>query len=138
MASREELSKLVLAYLAAAEARDLPHASAYLSASADIVFPGGVQHGDLGSVVTAAANRYRTVRKSIDTVDVDEQSSTVIVAGRLEGENLHGVRFVDVRFIDRFHITDGSIDLQHVWNDLEASGVLSARRSDDVPASHRS
>lgn len=137
MSAREELSTIVLGYLSAAESRDLDAASAHLAPGADIVFPGGVHHRDLASVVEAARSRYRSVSKTFDAVDVDTESGTVIVSGRLSGENLHGVRFVDVRYVDRFHLVDGRIVLQHVWNDLEETRVLDAATTADLSEVHR-
>lgn len=135
--SRDDLAGLALAYLAAAEARDLELADAHLAPDVDIVFPGGIRHDGLADVVASARERYRSVSKTVDAVDVDTGSSTVVVTGRLAGENLLGVHFVGVRFIDRFHLTGGAIDLQHVWNDLEESGVLNAASTDDIPPQHR-
>ena len=48
----------------------------------------------------------------------------VVVTGTLHGENLAGVPFQGVRFIDRYIVRDGRIALQQVWNDLAESGVL--------------
>ena len=137
MSTREELSAIVLGYLSAAESRDLVAASAHLAPGAEIVFPGGVRHSDLTSLVEAARSRYRSVSKTFDAVDVDSESGTVVVSGRLSGENLHGVRFVDVRYVDRFHLVDGRIVLQHVWNDLAETRVLDAETPADLLEAHR-
>jgi hypothetical protein len=134
---RDDLARTVLDYLAAAEARDLPGASAHLAPAAEIVFPGGVRHPDLAAVVAAARTRYRSIGKTIDTVDVDTAQGSVVVTGRLGGENLHGVTFTAVRFVDRFVLREGMIALQHVWNDLEESGVLAATSPAELPARHR-
>jgi hypothetical protein len=48
----------------------------------------------------------------------------VITTGRLSGENLQGVSFDGVRYIDRFVLADDKIVSQQVWNDLDVSGVL--------------
>jgi hypothetical protein len=124
---REALAATVLSYLRAAEARDLATASSLLAPRAMIVFPGDVRHEDLAAVVTAARDRYRRVSKSFDTIDVDADRATVVVTGRLSGENLYGVQFANVRYVDRFRLLDGLISEQHVWNDLEESQALTAR-----------
>lgn len=124
MSEREQLVSVVLDYLAAAEERDLPRATALLAEDVEIIFPGGVRHPDLGAVVTAAKGRYRSVVKSIDSIDVDLDQKSVVIAGELAGENLYGVEFNGIRFIDRFELQDGLISRQHVWNDLEESKVL--------------
>ncbi|HEU5300303.1 MAG TPA: hypothetical protein VFW08_12485, partial [bacterium] len=54
-------------------------------------------------------------------------TAIVISTGTLSGENLHGVRFEGVRYIDRFVLRDGRIVAQQVWNDLDTSGVLDRR-----------
>jgi ketosteroid isomerase-like protein len=137
MSTRETLTDIVRTYLAAAEARDLVTASALLAPDVEIVFPGGVHHADLQAVVAAASERYRWVSKTIETTDVDADAGTVVVTGQLTGENLHGICFQRVRYVDRFRIADGRIVVQHVWNDLEESRVLEARSDADVPVGLR-
>lgn len=137
MSIRAELADTVRDYLMAAEQRDLDRAASYLAPDAEIVFPGGVRHPDLRSVVAAARDRYRWVSKSFDAFDVDVEAGTVVVNGHLRGENLHGVEFAGIRYIDRFRLHGGAIVLQHVWNDLEESGVLDARTPQDLPDTAR-
>lgn len=137
MTDRQTLTATVIAYLQAAEARDLAAATEMLAPGAEIVFPGGVRHEDLDAVVTAARERYRSVSKTFETTDVDVENGTVVVTGRLSGENLHGVRFSGVRYIDRFVLRDGLIHQQHVWNDLEESTVLEARDEAAIPPALR-
>jgi hypothetical protein len=129
---RDGLASTVLSYLRAAEDRDLKTASSHLAPGAVIVFPGDVRHADLNAVVAAARDRYRRIGKTFDSVDVDVDSATVVVTGRLSGENLFGVEFANVRYVDRFRLSDGSITEQHVWNDLEETRVLDARDAEDL------
>lgn len=120
---------LVQRYLKATEARRLEDAQGYLAPGAEIVFPGG-RYTSLSEMVAAASARYRWVKKVYDEWDVATRrdgTAIVISTGTLYGENLYGVSFEGVRYIDRFVIRGGKIISQHVWNDLDTSGVLNRR-----------
>lgn len=120
---------VVDAYLQHCEDRDLEAASALQAPDVVLVFPGG-SFRKLQDMVAAAAGRYRWVRKHRDAYDVaarDDGSSVVVSRGRLYGENLHGVAFDEVRYIDIFVLRDGRIAEQHVFNDLADTGVLDRR-----------
>lgn len=135
--SRERLIDIVTTYLRTAEAGDLDAASTHLAQGAVLLFPGGVRYRDLQDQYSSPLRRYRSVTKSLDRFDVDEREGVVAVHGTLMGENLHGVRFEGVRFIDRFEFMDGVIARQFVWNDLCATGVLDAKSAEDVPLEFR-
>ena len=115
------------AYLQLNEDRDLDGASAFLAPGATLHWPGGVIYGGLREMVAAAAGRYRWVRKHRDqyAVGSDPSGRTVVTSrGRLYGENLHGVPFDDVRYVDVFVLDGGRIIEQHVWNDFPLTDVL--------------
>lgn len=131
------LARLVLEYLSAAEAREIDRAVALLADEVEIVFPGGERYSGLPELVTAAAGRYRRVRKTHRALDVDAAAGTVVINGVLDGENLHGVGFANVRYVDRFEIHDGSIVRQDVWNDLTESGVLTATEPGQLAERYR-
>lgn len=118
---------LVDAYLQACEDRDLDVASRALADDVVLEFPAGARYRSLGELAAAASGRYRFVRKHRDHYAVGHapDGATVVTSrGRLYGENLHGVAFDDVRYVDVFVLRDGRISEQHVYNDLDASGVL--------------
>lgn len=120
---------IVRRYLEAAEGRRLDEAEALLAPGAELVFPGG-RYRSVREIAAAAAGRYRWVRKTYDEWDVAvrrDGTAIVISTGTLAGENLHGVPFDGVRYIDRFTVRDGKILGQQVWNDLDGSGVLDRR-----------
>lgn len=135
--SRDELIATVTTYLRTAEADDLEGAGRFLADGAELLFPGGVRYRDLQDQYSSPHRRYRGVTKTLDRFDVDEVEGVVAVHGTLQGENLHGVHFKDVRFIDRFEFVDGRIVRQYVWNDLGATGVLDAVRVEDIPTEFR-
>jgi len=115
------------AYLQLNEDRDLDGASAFLAPDATLHWPGGVTYGGLREMVAAAAGRYRWVRKHRDdyAVGTDSGGRTVVTSrGRLYGENLHGVQFDDVRYVDVFVLDAGRIVEQHVWNDFPLTDAL--------------
>jgi ketosteroid isomerase-like protein len=135
--TREGLTATVLAYLRAVGERDLEEASGYLAEDAVMVFPGDARHTDLQDQQAAASGRYRRVRKRFGAIDVDVERHVVVVQGTLEGENLHGVAFRGVRFVDRFELVDKRIHRQEVWNDLDTTGALQATRVEDLRADLR-
>ena len=121
-------AKIVRTYLRLVEERDLDAASEFLADDVSIVFPGGRTFGSLTDQVTSSAGRFRSVKKTLDQLDVvsDGAETTVYVYGTLAGQALDGSSFDGVRFIDRFALNDGQIVSQMVWNDLAEVGALPA------------
>jgi len=119
-------AKIVRTYLRLVEARDLDAASEFLADDVLIVFPGGRTFESLTDQVASSAGRFRSVKKTLDQLDVvsDGAEATVYVYGTLAGQALNGSSFDGVRFIDRFALNDGQIVSQMVWNDLAEVGVL--------------
>lgn len=116
------------AFLQLCEDRDLVAAQRCMRDDVELFWPGGARYSSLNDMVAGAAGRYRWVKKHRDdyAVGVDTQGRTVVTSrGRLYGENLQGVAFDDVRYVDVFVIEDGLIIEQHVWNDFALSDVLS-------------
>lgn len=115
------------AYLRLSGERRTAEASAFLDDHVELVFPGGVTYSRLEKVFESAASLYRSIAKRHEAWDVaPKPDGTVVVisAGTLEGENLHGVRFEAVRYVDRITWRGDRIVRQEVWNDLAVSGVL--------------
>ena len=121
-------AKIVCTYLRLVEARDLDAASEFLADDVLIVFPGGRTFESLTDQVASSAGRFRSVKKTLDQLDVvsDGAEATVYVYGTLAGQALDGSSFNGVRFIDRFALNDGQIVSQMVWNDLAEVGALPA------------
>jgi hypothetical protein len=117
---------LVDRYLELCEQRRLEEAERYLAEDALLVFPGGKRHDSLKSMAVEAGSRYRWVKKRRRSYDeaVGDGRVTVVSRGTLYGENLAGVPFEGVRYVDVFVLVGEKIAEQHVWNDLCESGVL--------------
>jgi ketosteroid isomerase-like protein len=125
-----ELIRFVDDYLQACEDRELERATGALADDVSLEFPGPTRFTDLHTMAAASSGRYRWVRKHRDhyAVGRDLEGRTVVTSrGRLYGENLHGVPFEDVRYVDVFVLAEGRIVEQHVWNDLAVSGALDGR-----------
>ncbi len=124
----EAAEETALAFLSAMEERDLERARAMLADGARLEFPGGA-YSSLEEMVAGAGQRYRWVRKRVARVEslAAHGREVVYVAGTLYGENLAGVPFDGVRFVDRFELAGGRIARQEVYNDLAESGVLTRR-----------
>lgn len=115
------------AYLQLCEDREIDVAERCLAPGATLHWPGGDVHPGLRAMIAGASGRYRWVRKHRDTtaVGTDEQGRTIVTSrGRLYGENLHGVPFDGIRYVDVFVVADGLITEQHVWNDFPFTDVL--------------
>jgi hypothetical protein len=111
-----EAERVVRAYLAAMEARDLPSAQALLAPGFVMTFPGGVRMTGLAQLVAWSAPRYRFVRKTYDRFDA--WADLCYCFGMLHGEWPDGTPFAGIRFIDRFELAGGLIRRQDVWNDM--------------------
>lgn len=111
------------------ERRELGEAASHLAPGFAMVFPGPSRFTDLEAMAAGAKDRYRRVAKLIEDVESFDRdgAAVVYVRGALYGENLHGVPFDGVRFVDRFEIRAGRFERQDVWNDLAESGVLERR-----------
>ena len=111
---------LVREYLAAMERRDLPAARAMLAPEFEMTFPGDLKFSTLEQLVEFGATRYQSVGKRYERFDTvkDGASSIVYCFGTLHGRWLDGTSFTDVRFIDRFAISEDKFTQQLVWNDL--------------------
>ncbi len=115
-------------FLAVMERRDLARARTYLADTVSMRFPNA-EYSSLDAMIASAGGRYRWVKKRISATEsfTTDDGDVVYVRGTLYGENLHGVPFEGIRFIDRFELRDGKIVAQDVWNDLAESGVLARR-----------
>ena len=121
------------AFLQLCEDRELDAAQRCMRSDAELFWPGGAQYASLNEMVSGAAGRYRWVKKHRDhySVGTDAQGRTVVTSrGRLFGENLHGVPFRDIRYVDVFVLEDGLIREQHVWNDFPLSDALTRTAED--------
>lgn len=108
--------RIVRAYLAAMEARDLAAAQAHLAPGFAMTFPGGVRMTSLPELVAWSGSRYRFVRKTCERFDA--WGDLCYCLGTLHGEWPDGTPFADIRFIDRFELSGGLILRQDVWNDM--------------------
>ena len=111
---------IVSTYLRAMDDRDLKTAICFLSKNFEMVCPGNIKFKSLVEFVEWAQNRYRTITKTISSINVSFYGldATVFCHGTLAGTWQDGSTFSDVRFIDRFELSGGLITLQEIWNDL--------------------
>lgn len=119
-ADAEAAIHVVRAFLAALEARDVAVAQSHLAVDVRIVVPGGRVVGSSHEIVANSKRRYQAVGKYIERLDVISTAgggSTVYCIGTLHGAWSDGVAFAGIRFIDRFEVVAGRIQLQEVWND---------------------
>lgn len=111
------------------EERKTEQVQAMLAPGCRIEFPGGKQFKDQAEMIENAKGRYRWVKKHRNRyfVGTDGNKTTVTSIGTLYGENLAGVPFEGIRYVDVFVIEDGLITEQMVWNDFCESGVLDVK-----------
>ena len=113
-------SALVRSYLNAMEARDLNKATSYLSQNFQMTFPGGVVFSRLKELIEWGSSRYSFVAKTYEKFDEATDGNNIVVYcfGTLAGEFPDGKAFDNVRFIDRFTVSNNKLIDQQVWNDL--------------------
>lgn len=113
-------AKLVLAYLNAMEARDIETARSMLGPGFRMTFPGTAPMTSLTELIAWAKPRYRFVSKTYEAVEAFPSGGIAVVfaRGTLAGEWPDGTPFSDIRFIDRFEVSEGQVIRQDVWNDL--------------------
>lgn len=121
-----DAAALVDKFLQLNEDRDIEAAQAMMAPNCRIEFPGGKVYPKLADMVANAKGRYNWVRKHRDRYYVGTNGNQTVVTsiGTLYGENLSGVAFEGVRYVDVFVIEDGLIVEQMVWNDFGELGVL--------------
>jgi hypothetical protein len=121
-----DAAALIDKFLQLNEDRKIDEVQAMLAPDCIIEFPGGKRFKNLAEMVENAKTRYNWVRKHRDRyfVGVNGNQTTVTSIGTLYGENLAGVAFEGVRYVDVFIIEDGLITEQRVWNDFGETGVL--------------
>ena len=116
---RTDAGTRVDGFLAAMAARDLDAAQAMLAPGFTMRFPGTGPMTALAELVAWAADRYRSVAKTVEAVErVPGDPEVIWMRGRLHGVWPDGSAFEGVRFVDRFEVSGGLILRQDVWNDL--------------------
>jgi ketosteroid isomerase-like protein len=114
-----EAEATVHAFLAAMASRDLVTARGMLAPGFEMRFPGTGPMTELGDLLAWAKDRYRSVGKTVEAVEVTNGDPEVIwMRGTLHGVWPDGSKFEGIRFVDRFELRDGLIARQDVWNDL--------------------
>ncbi|MDO5604306.1 MAG: nuclear transport factor 2 family protein [Paracoccus sp. (in: a-proteobacteria)] len=115
-----DAERIVRAFLAAMEARDLDAARQWLAPDFTMQFPGSPEMTELEQLVAFGSSRYRFVHKTFCAFDsCGQESRTVVICnGWLSGEWPDGSAFKGIRFIDRFELRGGLLLRQDVWNDL--------------------
>lgn len=123
-------SQIVLSYLAAMEERDLEKAQSFLAEDFAMTFPGDAHFASLEDLVAWSKDRYKFVRKTIDSVHevAEKEGAMVYCTGTLAGEWPDGSHFSGIRFIDSFAVRDGKLAEQKVWNDLAEAHALPKRK----------
>lgn len=130
--SHANASEAIDAYLQLCEDRRFAEAERFWgSGPLRMVFPGGAVFDSFAGLASDAGTRYNWVRKHRDRYFVGAGEApgelSVTSMGRLYGENLRGLPFSDIRYVDVFVIRDGAIREQLVWNDLAVRDVLGAQ-----------
>lgn len=133
--TRDEAVAMLDRFLALTAERKLDEAATYLADGAVLTFPPSLRFNSLQEMVANARTRYRwcdKVRGRWDVAEREDGSVVVYSLGTLFGDNVHGVHFEGIRYIDRFVLKDGKIIEQEVWNDLASSGVLNQQPTESV------
>jgi hypothetical protein len=124
-----DAAALVDKFLQFGEDRKIEEMQAMMAPQSRIEFPGAKLFSTQTEMVANAKGRYTWIKKHRDRyfVGVNGDQTTVTSIGTLYGENLAGVPFDGIRYVDVFVIENGLIKEQMVWNDLCESGVLDVK-----------
>lgn len=116
-----DASALVRSFLEAMQSRDLEAAQRFLAPSFVMHFPGSGPLHRLEELVEWSRPRYKFVGKTFERFEESwgDERTVVFCTGTLHGEWLDGRAFEGIRFVDRFEVSDGQLQRQDVWNDLE-------------------
>ena len=116
-----DASAVVRAFLEAMQSRDLEAAQRFLAPEFAMHFPGSGPLHRLQELVDWSRTRYKHVGKTFERFEEcwGEDRTVVFCSGTLHGEWLDGNKFEGIRFVDRFEVSDGLLQRQDVWNDLE-------------------
>lgn len=127
--ARSDPCDQIRAYLAAMEARDIGTARTMLAEGFVMNFPAAPGLKTLEELIAWAKPRYRFVKKAYDNFEAFQQGQATIIyaTGTLYGEWPDGTAFENIRFIDRFEMSDGKITRQDVWNDMAETKANLAR-----------
>lgn len=97
-------------------------------------FPGAPSFTDFAELIAWSRQRYASVRKTFDLIDVAHKDGTdvVYISGTLSGTWLDNTTFSDIRHLDCLDTQDGRIVCPVVWNDM-GEARLARSGSADVP-----
>lgn len=132
--SRRDPAQLVIGSLRSMEARDMASAKACTAPGFTMQFPGAPSFTDFAELIEWSRQRYASVRKTFDRIDVGHRDGTdvVYISGTFSGTWLDNTTLSDIRYLDCFDIQDGRIMRQVVWNDM-GEARLARSVSTDIP-----
>ena len=122
-------SSSVYKYLKFMENRKLDDAKRMLSKNFTMIFPGSMNFSNLDELINYGKKRQVSVFKTFESFEeVDKFSSKIIyVRGRLYGVSLEEKEFDNIRYIDKFIISDEKFIRQQVWNDFAKSNLINIK-----------
>ena len=112
--------EIVKQFISLMQDRNLEDAQKWLADGAQMIFPDGQCFTNLSDLSKWMKTRYKSVSKTFECIETAFQGkeASVYCSGELKGIWLDGSTFRNVRFIDRFAISNGQITRHEVWNDL--------------------
>ena len=118
--------EIVKKFLTSMQDQQLDDAQKWLADGAQMIFPNGLCFTDLSDLMAWTKTRYQSVLKTFERIETTfkSQDASVYCYGTLQGVSLDGRPFENIRFIDRFAISNGKITQQEVWNDLAQAEVV--------------
>ncbi|MFN5349406.1 MAG: hypothetical protein ACK5A0_07700 [Polaromonas sp.] len=118
--SRPVTSELVRSFLMLMQEGHIEKAKSFLAPQFSMCFAAGVRMTQLHEVVQWGQSRYKSIEKTLETIDEcwTGEGAIVYCSGTLSGIFNDDQPFANIRFMDRFEVVDGLIVKQDVWNDL--------------------
>ena len=112
--------EIVKQFISLMQDRNLEDAQKWLADGAQMSFLDGQCFTNLSDLSNWTKTRYKSVSKTFESIETafHGKDASVYCSGELKGIWLDGSTFRNVRFIDRFAISNGQITRHEVWNDL--------------------
>lgn len=112
---------MVTQFLESIDKHEVNTAHALVTNDFSAACPGDKQLASLQQLAQWLKIRYQSTEHTVERFDqcATEQDIVIYCSGTLNGVTIDGIRFTNVRFINRFIMIDKNIQSLHMWNDSQ-------------------
>ncbi len=119
-------SALVYKYLRLMESRKIDKAKKVLSENFTMTFPGSMKFEYLEELINYGKKRQVSVFKTFESFEevIKDYSNVIYVRGKLFGKSIQNIKFNNIRYIDKFILSNKKFIRQEVWNDFAINNQI--------------